>query len=160
MKRSYSIFAMIAVMVLVLDQITKYLVDSGMQLHESVPIIDGLFNITYIKNPGAAFGFLADSPPLFRSAFFIGITVAAVLLILYYIRKYATAAPLLTASLSLILGGAVGNLVDRVRFGEVIDFLDVYIGTHHWPAFNVADSAISVGAVLLLIEMLRKKERS
>ncbi len=161
MKKSYFIFGLVSVAVLALDQVTKYLVDTKMLLHESVPVINGLFSITYIKNPGAAFGFLSGAHPLFRTVFFVGITVAAVLLIFYYIKKNTAEESLLTMSLSLIMGGAVGNLIDRVRFGEVIDFLDVYIGPHHWPAFNVSDSAISIGAVLLLLEMLRRrKERS
>jgi signal peptidase II len=130
-----------------------------MLLHDSMPIINGLFNFTYVKNPGAAFGFLAGAPPFFRSVFFIGVTVAAIMLILYYIRKTKTEEPLLTASFSLIMGGAVGNLIDRVRFGEVIDFLDLYIGPHHWPAFNIADSAISVGAILLVYDMIHRKDR-
>lgn len=151
-------FGLIAAAVLALDQLTKYIVESGMRLHESIPVVGGLFSITYVRNPGAAFGFLAESHPMFRTVFFIGITVAAIVLIFYYIRKYASDDVLPTVSLALIMGGAVGNLIDRVRFGEVIDFLDFYIGPHHWPAFNVADSAISIGAVLLLVQMLRKKK--
>jgi signal peptidase II len=159
MKKSYWIFSLVAVAVVILDQVTKYIVNTSMLLHDSMPIINGLFNFTYVKNPGAAFGFLAGAPPFFRSVFFIGVTVAAIMLILYYIRKTKTEEPLLTASFSLIMGGAVGNLIDRVRFGEVIDFLDLYIGPHHWPAFNIADSAISVGAILLIYDMIHRKDR-
>jgi signal peptidase II len=159
MKKSYWIFSLVAVAVVILDQVTKYIVNTSMLLHDSIPIINGLFNFTYVKNPGAAFGFLAGAPPFFRSVFFIGVTVAAIMLILYYIRKTKTEEPLLTASFSLIMGGAVGNLIDRVRFGEVIDFLDLYIGPHHWPAFNIADSAISVGAILLIYDMIHRKDR-
>jgi signal peptidase II len=159
MKKSYWIFSLVAVAVVILDQVTKYIVNTSMLLHDSMPIINGLFNFTYVKNPGAAFGFLAGAPPFFRSVFFIGVTVAAIMLILYYIRKTKTEEPLLTASFSLIMGGAVGNLIDRVRFGEVIDFLDLYIGPHHWPAFNIADSAISVGAILLVYDMIHRKDR-
>jgi signal peptidase II len=159
MKKSYWIFSLVAVAVVILDQVTKYIVNTSMLLHDSMPIINGLFNFTYVKNPGAAFGFLAGAPPFFRSVFFIGVTVAAIMLILYYIRKTKTEEPLLTTSFSLIMGGAVGNLIDRVRFGEVIDFLDLYIGPHHWPAFNIADSAISVGAILLVYDMIHRKDR-
>lgn len=158
MKKAYSLFGLIAVVIVVLDQITKYLIDTRMLLHESIPVVQGFFNITYVKNPGAAFGFLADASQLFRAFFFIGITIAAIILIVYYIRKTKVRDLLVITPLSLIMGGAVGNLIDRVRFGEVIDFLDVYIGPHHWPAFNVADSAISVGAVLLIFEMMRKRK--
>jgi signal peptidase II len=127
-----------------------------MRLHESIPVIQGFFNITYVRNPGAAFGFLADASPLFRSIFFVAVTVLAIILVVHYIWKSRAEEPFLTFALALILAGAVGNLIDRVRLGEVIDFLDVYIGSYHWPAFNVADSAISVGAVILFIELTRR----
>ncbi len=158
MKRAYFIFSLVAAVIVVFDQITKYLIDTRMLLHESIPVVQGFFNITYVKNPGAAFGFLAGANQLFRAFFFIGITIAAIILIVYYIRKTKVRDLLVISPLSLIMGGAIGNLIDRVRFGEVIDFLDVYIGPHHWPAFNVADSAISVGAVLLIFEMMRKRK--
>jgi signal peptidase II len=143
-------------LILLLDQITKFYVDSSMRLHESIPVIQGLFSITHVRNPGAAFGFLADASPLFRAIFFVAVTVLAIFLVLHYIWKSRDEEPRLTFALSLILSGAVGNLIDRVRLGEVIDFLDVYIGSYHWPAFNVADSAISVGAVILFVELTRR----
>lgn len=143
-------------LILLFDQITKFYVDASMRLHESIPVIEGLFSITYVRNPGAAFGFLADASPLFRAIFFVTVTVLAIILVLHYIWKSRAEEPFLTFALSLILSGAVGNLIDRVRLGEVIDFLDVYIGTTHWPAFNVADSAISAGAVMLFIELTRR----
>lgn len=143
-------------LILLLDQITKYLVDTSMRLHESIPVIKGLFNITYVRNPGAAFGFLAGASPLFRSIFFVSVTLLAIFLVLHYIWKSRAGELVMTFALSLILSGAVGNLIDRIRFGEVIDFLDVYIGSYHWPAFNVADSAISVGAAILFIGLIRQ----
>ena len=156
-KKRYAFFFIILVAVLTLDQWTKFYIDSVMSLHDSFPLIKGLFNITYVRNPGAAFGFLANASPAFRSIFFISVTVIAIVLILYFVAKNRRADLLLISSLSLILSGAVGNLIDRVRFGEVIDFLDVYLGSYHWPAFNVADSAISIGAVLLILEMFKKR---
>ena len=151
---------MTTALVILFDQISKVYIDSSMHLHDSFPVIQGFFSITYIRNPGAAFGFLAGASPLFRYIFFVAITVTAIVLILHYIRKSKAEEVCLTLSLSLILSGAVGNLIDRIRFGEVIDFLDVYIGSYHWPAFNVADSAISVGAVILFIELIKRgKER-
>ncbi len=159
MKKMYGIFGLLAASIVVLDQVTKHLIDSGMRLYDSLPVIDGFFNITYVRNPGAAFSLLANANPTFRAIFFICVTVAAVVLILYYLRLSKMKSMWLIAALSLILGGAVGNLIDRVRFGEVIDFLDVYVGTFHWPAFNVADSAICVGAALLLIGMIAKKRQ-
>lgn len=158
MKKKYTLFFLILVPVLAVDQWTKSYIDSVMSLHDSFPVIQGFFNITYIRNPGAAFGFLAGASPAFRSIFFLSVTAVAIVLILYFIMKTSREGMLLTASLSLILSGALGNLIDRVRFGEVIDFLDVYLGSHHWPAFNVADSAISIGAVLLILEMFRGRD--
>ena len=159
MKTKYIIlFATVAVMTL-LDFITKAYISSTMFLHESFVVIGGFLNITYVRNPGAAFSFLADAPPVFRFVFFVTVTVLAIILVLTYITRSKIEEPFMTFALSLILSGAVGNLIDRVRFGEVIDFIDVYIGSHHWPAFNVADSAISVGAVILLLEMFRGTKR-
>jgi signal peptidase II len=160
LKRKYVLFGVTTLLIILMDQLTKFHIDSSMMLHESFPVIKGLFNITYVRNPGAAFGFLATAAPPFRYLFFVAVTVTAIVLIFHYIRKSKAEELLLTFSLSLILSGALGNLMDRIRFGEVIDFLDVYIGSYHWPAFNIADSAISVGAVLLLVELVRRgKER-
>lgn len=156
MNKKFLLLGVTTGLILLLDQITKFYVDSSMRLHESIPVIQGLFSITHVRNPGAAFGFLADASPLFRAIFFVAVTVLAIFLVLHYIWKSRDEEPRLTFALSLILSGAVGNLIDRVRLGEVIDFLDVYIGSYHWPAFNVADSAISVGAVILFVELTRR----
>ncbi|MBN1613118.1 MAG: signal peptidase II, partial [Deltaproteobacteria bacterium] len=141
--KKYSLFFLTVVPVLLIDQITKTLVHTRMALYESRPVIEGFFSLTYIRNPGAAFGFLAGAAPLYRSLFLIAVTLVAMTLILLYLGKSRKEPPLLIFSLALILSGAAGNLIDRIRFGEVIDFLDLYIGAYHWPAFNVADSAIS-----------------
>jgi signal peptidase II len=154
--KKYIIFLLTAPVIVIIDQVTKATIDSTMALHDSLAVIPGFFSITYVRNPGAAFGFLAGASPMFRSIFFLCITAAAIGLILYYISKSQNDEPLLIFALSLILSGAVGNFIDRIKIGEVIDFLDVYIGSHHWPAFNVADSAISVGAVILIIAMYRR----
>jgi signal peptidase II len=159
MKNKYVVLATTAAIVVILDAITKTFISSTMILHQSYVVIEGFLNITYVRNPGAAFGFLADMSPLFRSIFFISITVVVIFMILYYVMKSKDEEILGIYALSLIVSGATGNLIDRVLFGEVVDFIDVYIGIHHWPAFNVADSAISVGAVLLLVEMFRQKKR-
>ena len=156
MNKKYILFGMTTVLMILLDQITKVYIDTSMQLHDSLPVIQGFFSITYVRNPGAAFGFLAGASPLFRYLFFVAVTVTAIVLILFYLRKNREEEQRVTFSLSLILSGAIGNLIDRVRLGEVIDFLDVYFGSYHWPAFNVADSAISIGAVILLIELIRR----
>jgi len=155
LKKNYLLFVLTALVIIVLDQITKVYIDTHMTLHESIPVVQGFFNITYVRNPGAAVGFLADASPGVRALFLIGVSVFASCLILYYIVKMKTEDILLTYGMSLIMGGAVGNLIDRIRLGEVIDFLDVYVSTYHWPAFNVADSAVSVGAVILFYKLIR-----
>jgi signal peptidase II len=144
--------------ILIMDQLTKAVILSNMGIGESVPIITGFFSITHVRNPGAAFGFLASASPMFRNIFFLAVTIMAVLLILYYIKNAKPEEQYVVFPLSLILGGALGNLIDRVRFGDVVDFLDVYIGTHHWPAFNVADSSISIGAIVLLWLLIMKRK--
>jgi len=154
-KRNYLLFVITVLVIVVLDQVTKIYIDTHMTLHESIPVVQGFFNITYVRNPGAAFGFLADASPTVRALFLIGVSIFASGLIVYYIAKMKTEDILLTYGMSLILGGAVGNLIDRIRLGEVIDFLDVYISTYHWPAFNVADSAVTVGAVILFYKLIR-----
>lgn len=157
MKKNILIFILGAAVIIVLDQITKAAISSRFSLHESYTVIGGIFNLVYVVNPGAAFGFLAGASASFRYVFFIGITLAAIALIIYYLLKNKTGSLMMVVSLTLIFAGAVGNLIDRVRFGAVVDFLDFYIGTWHWPAFNVADSAITVGAVLMIWEMLASK---
>jgi len=156
-KTKYIIFFVTLAAVVLLDQFFKAYIAATMRLHESIPIIEGYFNITYVKNPGAAFGFLANSAPEFRSLFLISVTVIAIVLILYFISKNTAKEVFLTFSLSLILGGAVGNLIDRIRFGAVTDYLDFYISSYHWPAFNVADAAISLGALILVVEIFRRR---
>ena len=158
MNRKNILFLAIAGLVVLLDQLSKAWILSTLKIHEGFSLVDGFFNIVHVRNPGAAFGFLSGAPPMFRYTFFIVVTVAAILLILHYLRTSRIETPFLASTLALILAGAVGNLIDRVRFGEVVDFLDVYVGAHHWPAFNVADSAISVGAVCLVAILLRRRK--
>ncbi len=154
MKRNIIIFILGAAVVISLDQITKNAISSRFLMHEAYAVINGFFNLVYVMNPGAAFGFLASASAIFRYIFFIGITFVAILLIIYYLVKSQPGNIVTVLSLTLIFAGAVGNLIDRIRFGAVVDFLDVYIGTWHWPAFNVADSAITVGAILMIWEMI------
>jgi signal peptidase II len=150
-------FVLIAGLVLVLDQITKYLVLVHLPLYRSVTVIPGCFNLTHIRNPGGAFGFMADGSQGMRNLLFIGVSLLAVGLIVYFYRNTPRTFPYLASALAMIFGGAVGNLVDRFRFGEVVDFLDVYVGSYHWPAFNVADSAISVGITVFIIHVVLGK---
>ena len=155
--RRNSLFLVTTALLIGLDQLTKAWILTTLKIHEGFPVIDGFFNIVHVRNPGAAFGFLAGASPVFRSAFFIAVTVAAILMILHYLRRTRIEERALVFSLAFILSGAVGNLIDRIRFGEVVDFLDVYVGNHHWPAFNVADAAISTGAALLVLLLLKKR---
>jgi len=142
----------IASLTILFDQVSKYLVMEGMTLGQSIPLIDGYMRLTYIRNPGAAFGFLSSASESFRVPFFLAISFLAIAVVLIFYLRSARENLLLQIGLSLVLGGAVGNLIDRFRFHEVVDFIDLYFRQYHWPAFNVADSAISVGVVVLLLE--------
>jgi signal peptidase II len=150
LKRFYFMLS-IGLMVVAVDQATKMTVMNSLKLYEIHPVIPGLFNFTYLHNSGAAFGFLASVSGVWKQWFFIGVSVAALAFILFLYAQYCLETFLYTVALGLIGGGAVGNVLDRVRYGSVIDFLDFYIGSHHWPAFNMADSAICVGVGLFLL---------
>ncbi len=147
----YGLLAVIALSVIVADQITKLWIMQSMRLHESIPVVPNLFSLTYIRNPGAAFGLLAGSSNAFRTVFFGVTSLFALALLSTILVRLPERDWVGQLSIAGILGGAIGNLIDRLRFGEVIDFLDVYLESYHWPAFNVADSAISVGVVCLII---------
>ena len=157
MKPRYSLFAAIAVTGIIIDQITKIAVDRSMQLFDSIPVVTNFFNITYVRNRGAAFSFLSEAS--WRLPFFIGITLVAAIAILVAFHKLRNDQKLAQVSLAMIFSGAIGNLIDRVRLGEVIDFLDAHWYRHHWPAFNVADSLICVGVFLLAVDMLLEDKR-
>lgn len=152
MRNKYPWVAAIAGMVVLLDQLTKYLVVKKFYLHESVKVIPGFFSLTYVRNPGAAFGILAGASGSWRTIFFATVSLAALAVIATLVRKTSDRLPII--AFSLIGGGAVGNLIDRVRFGEVVDFIEWYYGSFHWPTFNIADSAITAGVTLLAIDML------
>ncbi|MCM0081273.1 signal peptidase II [Geomonas sp. Red32] len=158
MKARYIILLVVSALVLIIDQVTKLYIDKSMALHSSIPVIQNFFSITYLRNKGAAFGILANSA--FRLPFFILISVVAVIVIVVALGKLREEQKFAAISLSLIFSGALGNLIDRVRLGEVIDFLDAHWYHHHWPAFNVADSAICVGVFLLALDMLLEEKRN
>ncbi len=143
--------------VVLLDQATKQVVLRTMDLYESIPVINGLFNLTHIHNPGGAFGFMASGDLRLRNFLFLGVSIFALLMIVFFYKKTPGSYRFLAGSLSMIFGGAVGNIIDRIRLGEVIDFLDLYIGNYHWPAFNVADSAITIGITIFIVHILFKK---
>lgn len=147
----------IAVAVIVLDQITKAVVLMQMPLYHSVPVIPGFFSLTHVQNPGGAFGFLAGQSAVLRTVVFLAASTMAALLVLYLYITTPPTHPVLAAGFALIFSGAIGNLIDRVRFGVVVDFLDVYVGRAHWPAFNVADSAISVGMTIFVVHLVFRR---
>jgi signal peptidase II len=155
--RRWAIFGSIALIGLVVDQLTKLYIDRSMQMFQSIPVIDGLFNITYVRNKGAAFSFLSHAS--WRLPFFIAISAVAAVVIVIAFNRLRNDQRLAQVSLAMIFSGAVGNLIDRVRRGEVVDFIDVYWRAYHWPAFNVADSMICVGVALLALDMLREEQR-
>jgi signal peptidase II len=148
---------MVSGTIILADQISKMIILRSIPLYETIPVIPGFFNMTHIHNPGGAFGFMAGQGPEVRSLLFLAMSsLAAVVIVFFYLRTPAAYSWLSTALL-LIFGGAIGNMIDRFRFGEVVDFLDFYAGGYHWPAFNVADSGITVGMAILVYHLLFDK---
>ena len=145
----------VAGVILLLDQVTKILALKHLTLGDPVPVLPGFFSLTLIMNPGVAFGMLATTPPGWRWVVALLSIGALAVLGVVGARLLPLGGRLAELALGLIFGGAVGNLIDRARFGAVVDFLDFYWRGYHWPAFNVADSAVSVGVALLAIRMLR-----
>ena len=147
--QKYKYFTLATTISLIFDQLTKVYIDNTLLLGESHQVIENFFHITYVRNPGAAFGMFSDSA--IRIPFFLSISVIATIAILWYVRKVGAEKQWQLFALGLILSGALGNFIDRLRLGEVIDFLDVHWYNYHWPAFNVADSAICVGVAIMLV---------
>ncbi len=159
MNKKYVILSGISALLIALDQITKMYIHTHYQLGDSTPVIPGYFNITYVRNFGAAFGFLAESHPGFRELFFLAMPPVALIVILLILRGVRNDDFPQIAALSAVFGGAIGNYIDRVRFRYVIDFLDFHWqGAYSWPAFNLADSAIVCGVGVLLVLMLFEKK--
>ena len=157
MKKYLSLLS-IAGAVIALDQATKLYVHTRFHLSESVTVISNYFDLTYVRNYGAAFGILSNAAPTFRDIFFLSMPPIALLIILFILKGVAESDRLQISGLSLVFGGAIGNYIDRIRFRYVIDFLDFHIhGKYSWPAFNVADSAIVVGVGVLLLHMFLHK---
>jgi signal peptidase II len=152
--RSGLFWLWLAALTIVLDQLSKWVVVDRLSAYADVIPLTGFFNLVHVHNTGAAFSLFADQPG-WQRFFFLGIAVIATAVILYLLRKTAGRRRF-SIALALILGGALGNVIDRIVYGYVIDFLDFYLGTWHWPAFNVADSAITLGAALLIWDSFRK----
>lgn len=162
MKKKYVVLAAFSAFLVAIDQLTKLYIHTHYQHGESTPVIPGFFNITYVRNLGAAFGFLADSHPAFREMFFLAMPPVALLIILLIMRGVAESDKWQIFALSSVFGGAIGNYIDRIRFRYVVDFLDFhYQERYTWPAFNIADMAIVSGVgVLLLMMILDGKKKS
>lgn len=154
---------LIAASVLALDQITKWLIKTHVTAWDTLPVIPNFFNIVHAENPGVAFGLLADASGAWRDTILIGLSASVLVfistLLLRPVRAGIARNWMVRIGLALVLGGALGNLYDRIVNGTVTDFVEVYAGGHYFPAFNVADSCITVGAGLLLLDMWRGRER-
>jgi len=151
---------LIAVFVIALDRVTKIAISRRLSLHDSISVIPGFFRIIHTENAGAAFGIFADSPSPWKVGLLIAFSVVALVIVSALLWKSSHILTSTGIGLSLILGGAIGNLWDRIVSRHVVDFLLFYIGPHQWPAFNVADSAIVVGATLLVFEIVFTKSPS
>jgi signal peptidase II len=150
-------FFFIAAAVLLLDRLAKWSVASNIPLHDSVSVIPGCFHLTHVENTGAAFGLFAESTAQWKIGALVSFSIIALMVVSALLWKHSHSLSTTTIGLSLILGGATGNLWDRMMTGHVVDFLDFYVGSYHWPAFNVADSAIVIGAILLVSEIVFAK---
>ena len=153
----HRIFVILSGVVILVDQISKQLVLYTFAQNERLEVIPGFFTLTHVRNTGGAFGLFAGKATIIRTAFFLVVSCVAVGILWYLYRTMAKGRKWIEAGFALILAGAVGNMIDRFRFGEVVDFLDLHIGVYHWPAFNVADSAICVGVGILVVNMLRNR---
>ena len=153
--------ALIIVAVVALDRLSKLYIRARVSPFDILPVIPGVFNIVHAENPGAAFSMLADAPPMLRSVLLVGVSLLLISIIGTMLwRLPAGATPWMATALALVLGGALGNLWDRIFRGTVTDFVQVYIGSYEFPSFNAADSAITIGAVLLAIDLLRGGHRN
>ena len=148
-----------ALAVIVLDQATKVAVISSLRLYGSITVIPGFFNLVHVRNRGIAFGLLSQLGATWGTVLVSATTAAAIILLVLWLSRLRAGDDRTAFALSLIIGGAVGNLIDRIRLGEVVDFLDFYVGSFHWPAFNVADSAVTVGTFWVVLSMLFQHPR-
>lgn len=154
MTAKTKVFLGTVALALPLDQLTKTWIVRNLSFADRIPVIEGFFSITHVRNPGAAFSLFASSPEPFRRVFFVVVTLVAIALVFSFFRRLAPGDRLSSLALGLVLGGAVGNLIDRLVYGEVIDFLHFrLLGGYTWPDFNLADSFIVVGVALLVLEL-------
>ena len=153
MTKRYFIFALIVIAIIASDQVTKLAVDAKMHLGDKIAVTI-FFDLVYVLNSGGAWGVGSGTSPVF----FTIVSIAALCLIFFYLTRLQDDKNLIMIALALVCGGAFGNLIDRIRLGAVIDFIYMHIGKHYWPAFNVADIAITAGAILLIVHLIRSKD--
>jgi len=159
MKRKYWVLLIFCFGILVLDQWTKSLIIQKLLLYQKVEVIQGFFNILHVRNTGGAFGIFGGEKGGLGSILFVVVSLVAIGVIVFLFVRIKEGEKTLALSFSLILSGAIGNLIDRLRYGEVIDFLDFYLSSTHWPTFNVADSAICIGIGLMALELLKRDHK-
>jgi signal peptidase II len=157
-SNKYIRLAIISGLVVVVDQLTKALILKLLPVYrfpgDGITVISGFFSIIHVRNQGGAFGFMADQSPSVRAVLFFFVSFAAICMVFYFYKNTPRQQPVLAVGFALIFGGAIGNMIDRIRFRNVIDFLDIYIGDLHWPTFNIADSAITIGVVIFIFHLL------
>ncbi|MCB0406881.1 MAG: signal peptidase II [Bdellovibrionales bacterium] len=157
MEKKYLILLAVSGAIVAIDQAVKMYIHTEFRLGESVAVLQNIFNLTYVRNPGAAFGFLREAPEAFRSIFFLSVPPTVMLIILAMLHTTPESNKLQTFALSSVFGGAIGNYIDRVRFGYVVDFLDFhYHNLYTYPAFNIADIAIVCGVGFILFEIVKE----
>jgi len=159
MKRKYWILIIVCLLVLFLDQWTKLIIQRSLSLYQRIEVIHGFFNLVHVRNTGGAFGIFGGEGGGIGSLFFVVVSVVAIGSILILLTRLKEDEVIISLSLSFILSGAVGNLIDRLWHGEVVDFLDFYVSSYHWPAFNIADSAICVGIGLMILALFVKDHK-
>ena len=159
MKRKYWILIIVCLLVLFLDQWTKLIIQRSLSLYQRIEVIHGFFNLVHVRNTGGAFGIFGGEGGGVGSLFFVVVSVVAIGSILILLTRLKEDEVIISLSFSLILSGAVGNLIDRLWHGEVVDFLDFYVSSYHWPAFNIADSAICVGIGLMILVLFVKDHK-
>lgn len=155
LKNKYLLLFVISNFLIILDQLTKYFVASHIPKHMSLRVIDGFFSLTHIRNSGVAFGLFAESESDIKVTIFIVFSVVAIMAILLFFWETPPDKKMVLIALILIFSGAIGNLIDRILYAEVIDFLDFFIGRYHWPAFNIADSCITIGVALMFVDIIK-----
>ena len=158
MKQRFALAGIIALVIAVLDQITKWKIQQTLALYASKEVIPGFFNLVHTMNKGAAFGFQNNPDGTWQPYFFMGVTALAIVIIVNLLARADNGSKLFVVALGLILGGAVGNMIDRLRYGQVIDFLEFYVKSFVWPAFNVADIGITLGSLALITSFYTRRK--